>query len=381
MGGDDPDTKASISTSFPDIQRWRESISKRVLVGPQVIAARSIIDGPPGIWPGLRVVTNEQQARELVRAEKAAGSDFVKVYDLLRAPEFRALTGEARRQGLEVHGHLSAFVDVADAIRAGQRTIEHFAEGRYLVITSKGTDIAERYQDLFVSMPVSLTLEPSQIWRSWLTILKEAVESHDDGKAEELVRLRATSDSWQVLTWRVHRTMFLDSHLRKGDETLAKYVPAAVRQMWARHPYRSGIADDPELVALGDSVRWKDRELLNRMRKGRVRFLAGSDSGNPDLVPGFALHEELADLVDDAGFTPLEALQMATLRPAEFLGQLNQLGTIEAGKYADIVLLRANPLDDIRNTRAIEGVVVRGDYINRLKLNQMLGEVEAAIKD
>lgn len=370
MGGDDPDLRGPSSAGFTDIQRWRERISNGELPGPQVIAARSIIDGPPGFWPFNRVVMSERQARELVREEKAAGSDFVKVYSGLRAPEFRVVIDEARQQGLEVHGHLSEFVGVADAIRAGQRTIEHFSEGRYLIVTaSGGTEIAERYQATITSFT----------WLAWLTIVKEAAETHDSRKAEELVSLLASSSSWQVPTWRQLRYEFLDGNLSQRVLTLDEYVPEAVRQMWADHPV-SGLDNDPELVALGQPPLRKLRELLDTMRRGNVRFLAGSDSGNPGLVPGFALHQELTDLVEEAGFTTLEALQMATLRPAEFLGELDQLGTIEVGKRADIVLLRANPLEDIRNTREIEAVIVRGEYMDRSRLDSLLVQVRRSIE-
>jgi imidazolonepropionase-like amidohydrolase len=375
MGGDDPQTGAALSDDFTKIRRWRERIANGDILGPRVVAARSIIDGPPGFWPGLKIVTTAEEARDLVREDKRAGADFIKVYSLLRSAAFQAVTDEARRQGLEVYGHLSELVEVEDAIRAGQRTIEHFSEGRYLVVTSSvGSDIEERYRASFTS---GADLDES--WRNRLTILREAVNSHEPAKGEQLVRLLAHSECWQVPTWRMLRRELLDPAVGAPSAAPESYVPPDVRRMWASHPLKCGLADDAELVALAKPAYLKLRELVGAMRTANVRFLAGSDSGNPVLVPGFALHEELADLLEDAGFSPLEALQMATIRPAEFMGRLAESGTVSEGKHADLVLLRKNPLDDIRNSRAIEAVIVDGTYVGRVELDVLLAEVRRAV--
>ncbi len=107
------------------------------------------------------------------------------------------------------------------------------------------------------------------------------------------------------------------------------------------------------------------------MNRAGVRFLAGTDTGNPYCFPGFSLHDELALLVE-AGLTPLEALQAATVNAAEFLGVKETLGTIEKGKSADLVLLDANPLEDIRNTQKINAVILNGRLFDRQALDQML---------
>ena len=119
--------------------------------------------------------------------------------------------------------------------------------------------------------------------------------------------------------------------------------------------------------------------LTRRMHKSGVLFLAGTDSPNPYILPGFALHDELKLLVS-AGFSPMEALQAATLNPARYLGKEKDLGTIETGKFADLVLLDANPLDDISNTRKIRAVIVNGRYLSRESSNAMLAGVQAAAK-
>jgi imidazolonepropionase-like amidohydrolase len=122
----------------------------------------------------------------------------------------------------------------------------------------------------------------------------------------------------------------------------------------------------------------KELAVVGELRRAGVPFLAGTDSGGLSYTYyGFSLHDELAFLVQ-AGFTPMDALQAATSKAAQFLGLADQVGTVTAGKQADLVLLEANPLDDIRNTQSIRAVVVRGRYLDRVALDGLLARAKAA---
>jgi len=116
------------------------------------------------------------------------------------------------------------------------------------------------------------------------------------------------------------------------------------------------------------------------MHRAGVEFLAGTDTGNPYCFPGFGLHDELAWLVR-AGFSPVQALQAATLNPARFMGREQELGTVAPGKLADLVLLDANPLADIANTRKLAGVVFAGQFYPKSSLDEMLAKIETSIRN
>jgi len=122
----------------------------------------------------------------------------------------------------------------------------------------------------------------------------------------------------------------------------------------------------------------KQIEVVGMMKRAGVDFIAGSDTANPYVFPGFSLHDELALLVQ-AGFTPMEALQAATRDPARYLGRLDSAGTIEKGKIADLVLLDANPLAEIGNTRKVNAVVVGGSLITKPELDKMLADVVSLV--
>ena len=157
-----------------------------------------------------------------------------------------------------------------------------------------------------------------------------------------------------------------------GTDPRWRYLPASVREKWNKDRDALGSSAGERLFA-------NEILLTKKMHEAGVQFMAGTDSANTFTLPGFALHEEL-ELLVEAGFTPMEAIQAATLNPAKYLGREKELGTIESGKLADLVLLDANPLVDIRNSQKIRAVVVNGRYLSRADLDSMRSRAEAAAK-
>jgi imidazolonepropionase-like amidohydrolase len=167
-----------------------------------------------------------------------------------------------------------------------------------------------------------------------------------------------------------------------AHDTHAKYVLAYWKDVtWKRFTDQVLHEFNTDDLATRKRFVEKELEVVNAMHHAGVQFLAGTDTPPGVYVfPGFSLHEELQRFVA-AGFTPMEALQTATLNPAKFLGMEDRLGTVEKGKLADLVLLDANPLEDIRNTQKIAAVIVNGRYLSRTDLDKILAGVIAAARN
>ena len=201
----------------------------------------------------------------------------------------------------------------------------------------------------------------------------------DQKKCDAMIAKLAQSQTWEcpTLTWQRGGT-FLDQRDLKNDP-LGKYIPAYWRNVtWKRFTdeMMPDLVKDP--LDLRKEYFARNLQMVGAQHRAGVPFLAGTDSApGVFIVPGFSLHDELSNFVE-AGFTPMEALQTATSNPAKFFEIESSTGSIDPGKSADAVLLRANPLDDIRNTRKIAAVFANGHYYDRKALDQMLSQIESA---
>lgn len=353
---------------LPMIKQWREEMKAGTLVGPRIIAAGPIVDGPKPIWPGSIAVANEAEGVKAVSTAKEGGSDFVKVYSLLPRDAYFAIAAEAKRQGMSFAGHVPASVTVAEASDAGQKSIEHLT-GILVACSSKedglnNAALERRKSGQASSMSASIS---DQI---------KAIESFDDKKAAALYARFKKNRTWMSPTLTVLRALaFIGDDDFRNDPRM-KYVPDYLRNtMWGPTAFGRN-ARTAEDNAGAKRVFQKNLEMIGAMNKAGVAIIAGTDTPNPYVFPGFSLHDELALLVK-AGLTPMEALQAATRNAAEYLGLLDQTGTIEKGKSADLVLLDANPLVDIASTTRIRSVIASGRLIDRAALDEMLAKVEA----
>jgi imidazolonepropionase-like amidohydrolase len=366
----------------PLIHQWRDRIQSGRLLGPRWTIASTIIDGNPSLLtepgedpPGAIVVTNAAEARRAVRqAKRVEGADFVKVYSRLSPEAYAALADEARRQRIPFAGHCPDLVPITRAIHAGQRSIEHL-HTLWLATSSRQVQVREALN--------KLTIIPGD-YGSWFRQLHPiewlAATNYDPGRAADIfARLRRQ----QI---RIAPTLVMHHVLDKPEDAPVhdarlKYVPAETQQWWQwalEHLYKASRS--PEEMAQQRELFERRLRFVNAMQRAGVPLLAGSDTGTPYSFPGFTLHDELALLVQ-AGLTPLKALRSATLEPARFLGVQDSLGTVDHGKLADLVVLDANPLADITNTKRIHSLLVRGQLITPEHRARILADVEAAAKE
>jgi imidazolonepropionase-like amidohydrolase len=339
------------------LQQWRREISAGTLIGPRIVMSGPMLDGPRPRFPSSIAVSTPEDGRKAVDDLKRRGADFIKLQSLIPRGAVFAIADEAKKQGISFVGHVPDAVRASEASNAGQKSFEH------LIGIFEGSS---PFEDDFI--------------RGAKTE-KQFLSTYDAKRAEALFSLLAENHTWQCPTLVWERGGNLIDETDFAHDTRAKYVPAYWKDVtWRRFTEQVEHDFNTDDLATRKAFVAKELEVVSAMHRAGIPFLAGTDTPpGVYIFPGFSLHEELQRFVA-AGFTPMEALETATLNPARFLGMENQLGTIEKGKLADLVLLNANPLEDIRNTQKIEAVVVNGRYLSRVDLDKMLAGAELAAK-
>jgi tetratricopeptide (TPR) repeat protein len=332
--------------------------------------ASTPVDGPIPVWPGSITAQSDAEARAAVIAVKKDGADFVKVYEQLPREAYFAIVDQSRKVGIPFAGHVPFTVRLSEASDAGQKSIEH--------LTGVFIEASRQEEKIRNEMIEGVSSSGPGGWSGLVSVRqgKQLLETFDAHKAVSIYQRLAKNHTWQTPTLTVLRAISrLDDSTFMNDPRL-KYMPWSIREQWKPqndHYLNGWKADD---WAYGRALFEKELQIVGEMHQQGVRFLAGTDTLNPFCFPGFSLQDELSLLVT-AGLAPMEALQAATRNAAEYLGILNEYGTIETGKMADLVLLEADPLTDIRNTQKITGVAFGGRYFPRSSLDHMLADMEA----
>lgn len=315
---------------------WRKRIDTGELLGPRLYTSGPIIDGGSPRWPGSAVAISPEQGIAAVMAQKQAGYDSIKVYEGLTEAAYDAILATAQEQELRVAGHVPKEVSIEHVLNSGQDTIEH---ARHVLLLDASIDVP-------------------------------ALDMH---RLEHVAALAKKQGAWLVPTLDAYSKVWpLPNEVAVLDSRPERaYLHPEVLVAW------QGMKRKPEEVQkerVLDDIR---RQAVRFLHESGVRILAGTDTPNPNLVPGFAIHDELEALVL-AGMTPYEALRSATRNPAEYLRILDVAGTVAVGKRADLVLLDANPLKDIRATRRLAGVMLRGAWWPRAELQKKLDAIALA---
>ena len=356
-------TTARLMIGTPEHLVLRRLVAEGEVLGPQLWVASPQFAGAPA-GGNERVVATADAARAAVREVKEAGYEFVKLTTDIGPDVHDAIVDEARRARLPVVGHVDPRVGVTRALAAGQQ-IEHL-DGYFESILADS--VAGRPS---VSNYGVFRLE------SWATL-----DHVDDAKLARIAGETARAGVWSTPTLTVFNTAFAigqtEAEVRARPDW--RTMPPGHRAGYLRANARYWAPANAEVRT--DARRRRYVEVRNGLTRAihdsGGRILAGSDSPEWFHGYGWALHRELESLVS-AGLAPYDALVAATRNPAEFLGASAEWGTIEPGKRGDLVLLSANPLDDIRHTAEIEGVVVGGRWLDRERLDAMIGDAAARL--
>ena len=346
-------------------REWQKQIEEGALLGPRLLALASwTVNGPRGITdsmpPYFKAITRDD-GQQLARYFKQRGVDLVKIYQDIPREGFLGFAEEARKLNLPFGGHDPTALSLIEISNAGMTSVEHAR--------------------LFLNecFPGSAAWRKGQpVWPTQLRRMQ--VDQHDTQKCNEVFQVMAGNKTWYVPTHLTRKMdAFADDSVYRHDERM-KYIPSLQRLRWN--------ADATSMVR-SDSSRAGRQSFMDYYRKGLqltgaafragVPIMLGTDAGDSFVFPGFAVHDELEQLVM-AGLTPAEALKTATYNPAVYLGHTNDFGSIEKGRRADLILLDANPLENVAHTRRIHAVIFGGKYLDRAALDTLLAEVESEAK-
>ncbi len=357
-------TGIRIMFGSPMHKAWKERSALGERTGPRIVLASPIVDGPKPIWPGSHAIADSKDAPALVDRLKSEGWDFIKTYSLMPRDAYLELAKRANAAGVPFAGHVPYSVGLLEAARLGHRSNEHLG-GILLELDPRAAELRPKLEEL-----ISAEQPMREIGRL-LGSVEGGTNSLDAARLKSLAKELATTKMWQCPTLVVLRAMaHLDQESFTKDERV-KYMPAMIRSMWnPANDFRLRHRTEAQWQVERDQYKLK-LALIKPLKDAGNRFLAGTDCLNPYCFPGFSLHDELALLVE-AGLSPTEALEAATINPARFLGEEAKWGGVAAGKRADAVLLERDPLGDIRNTTSIHAVVQGGKVFSRVELDAML---------
>ena len=320
-----------------------------------------------------------------VAQQKAGGADFIKVVDL-PAPAFLAAADAARANGLPYAGHLPPTVDAREAMRRGMAAIEHLGPGISLLLSCSRDEVPIRAAIAAAPpqrAPVDFAMPPAQLARALANpnlltpppgyaLMRRVLATFDEARCRAFATELAASNTWVVPTLTRLEAMDLGNDPALRDNPDLRDVPAGVRSMWRDVGGDFEAKLTPEQRQVLVDLFAQQLRLTKLFDAAGVKMLAGTDFGGQWIVPS-SLHREF-DLLARAGVSPLHILRMTTLDPATFLDREATMGTVEAGKAADLVLLDGDPLASVANMHRVAAVVRAGRYLDRATLDTMAAQ-------
>jgi imidazolonepropionase-like amidohydrolase len=316
----------------------KQKIIKNEILAPNLYQAGPIIDGKKDEYGLFAVALTPEQGRELVAQQKKSGYDFIKVYDGLRQEVYEAIMDEAKKQKIDVVGHVPNTIAVSKAIESGQKSIEH--------------------------------LIGYKTWKNWQVSPIE----------EDYAAKTASSETWNCPTF---YNLALNGSIEMGksvitDAKLSELLPDGLIKIWGKR--MDGISKEAmEMIERNGANNTEVmRTIVLNLYKSNSRLIAGTDAGNlPFLVPGHSLHQELR-LMTESGIPTYEVLKMTTINAALAMNKDTEFGSVEVGKRADLLLLNSNPLDNIENLQNRSGLMIRGIWLSEEEIKIITDKIKLA---
>lgn len=333
---------------------WRAEIARGERLGPTLVTSGPIIDGDPPVWPGSAVLANPAEADGIVAVQKAKGYDFLKAYSRLSREAYEALADAAGRRGMALAGHVPNAVGLAGVLAARQRSIEHL-DGWLLALVPDGVKLPEQ--------------------GSMVAKLRASLPRLDPARLPGLIAQTIAAGTWNCPTLVVlDRVAALDdlAALKRRVKWLDKVAPAVVERWDPRQDFRFKGLTAEDYATMRAATAWRAR-ILAALAAARAPLLVGTDTGNPFVIPGEALHDEI-ELMVAAGVPRAQVLRAATAGASAFLGAPHESGVVEVGARADLLLVSTDPLQ-APLPLVPDGVIVRGKWLARGDLEARLAEI------
>lgn len=327
----------------------REALNRGEILGPEMITTGAILDGDPPLIPLISLgIGTPEEGRAAVRKQVEIGADLIKVYSRLDREVFLAIVDEAHKCGRKAVGHIPESVSLEEAIDAGLQSSEHFFGFEKMI----GGLLGERVNYDFAGMgsQAGFLQRLGQVNPQDLHAMYRRIQASGMAVCPTIVTFKAATGI---------------KAFQSGDFPHREFISLMVMGIWAS--IWSQQDDLPDYI-------WQNwAQMVLGLHQAGVHLMVGTDLMLPGIFPGYAVHEEMA-LWQQASIPTVDVLRSATLGPAQFLGLGGRLGSVSEGKTASMVLVRANPLEDIRNAQQIEGVFLRGQYFSRNNLARLLDE-------
>jgi imidazolonepropionase-like amidohydrolase len=333
------------------ILKFRDELNRGETLGPEMVATGAMLDGNPPLIPSISIgIQTPEEGRAALRKQADAGVDMIKVYSALDKEVFLAITDEAKKLGIKVVGHVPESVYIEEAAAAGLRSSEHWFGFEKAIARLLGDPVKFAFAGLGSDAGYLLRLG----------------EVDPQALQDFYQRLRATGLTVVPTVVTFKNWPDVDT-LEPSSLPQGEYISQTLLSKWKSQ--WAGQTEFPDLF-------WQNWvQMVKGMNKAGIPLMVGTDLLCPGLIPGFSVHEEMA-IWQEAGIPAADVLRSATIVPAQFMDLGERLGSVSVGKAASMVLVRANPLEDIRNAQQIEGVFLRGEYFNRTDLDRLLDEAK-----
>ncbi len=355
------------------VKKWKDASLANPTDAPRVMIAGPLLDGKPNVYDGsdpdhppLSVgLGSEVEIEKKINELDSLGVDFLKAYEMLSPEQFMTIMRLAKEKGLKVTGHIPLSMDVTSASNAGLNSMEHIRNVEFSFASNTDELLLQRRNILENEKNLEGAALRTQIHQLQRI---NAINNYDENKASEVLEVIAENDTWQIPTLTLAKAYstryFADADWQESFEAL----PDTIATSWKQEI--EIIMKEPVQNSGHQYSKWF-LNIVGKMHRADIPIMAGTDAPIFFLTPGRSLHQELALLVE-VGLTPLEAIKTATLNPAKYFEMENELGRIQENMWADMVILDANPLENIDNTRKITAVIKQGKYLDRSALNELL---------